>query len=1679
MKRNDLSATKFHRIATWIIAATFAAMFSFGSGVPRVTAALFPPQGDDVMTSLGVFKVLVAPAYRSLLAPSGALVGYPGYVSADGRLTSPLLFDSSTRVGRSDPYGRAPLGPLDVGAPSMGLQGYVDYPFIPAAFSAAPLGTREILTRIRSLALRTTCTNSDPRVPHPPINYQMVSAGPDQGIAAKSVGMVQRLTNAPAGSDFPAKSFFDIFLEVNLPSLPGTVSGTAFPPLGAILYNDFPLVVTNLDLGALPPHVIYIHGETTAVPLKFRDGNLPYWNAGEIFGYVVLAGHGTQFDCPSEAGAFLDTVLGPIGGRPSNELPIEWPFPTDLCPPTNSTYDSVKEIDIIRFSAGTSLQVQAKNFSHGRLDNPIVPPPLNGGATYSDPSTEVMLEFSLNNGPWTMALANGGVAVRINHTADMGDLRLFDTEMLSLNLSGNTPVGPFMLRESPTRQSPGKHMFRDTGGDYRISGFFDVILELSVDGGVNWIPADRPIRVQLTPGCETNAPKVLSVTADCDANTISVQFSESMDPVSTTDPGRYSVIPGVTVLSVALNASGDVAVLATTDLFCEKSYELLIRSVADKCGNVIAPNPTIVSITCPPCKVSKWSQLPGFIAPPGIDPNRRGGDRPSDFDWVTLMESGTTATEPNWVIAEDFRSDGRPILCVRWWGSYLPGYEPGTTTAGGIANTFFEDGYVLSFFTSTPPGGAPSRPDQLLGTYVAPLESIKITPTRFIGCDSNRIWQYEVKLKDTCLEHADPRIATPRAFLEVSNVVYWLAITAEVGHRIFPLIDPAGNVVKWEGEPSGKRAKEHFWGWHTSPRNALNPSSMSQVFMQGEEWIYALWRSNFQDPLCNDIAQAFELLTTQPPCETNPPTVISVAIDCDNDKITVTYSEAMEPSTVGDPGNYALGGGVNINSIVLNADASVACLYTKDLKCEGTYTLTIFDVTDVCRNEIDEIIPNPETFTLACPPCPEPKVAKWSQLPGFLTPGAAGGNFRGADRPSDFDWTALMQSGTALSHPNWVIAEDFRSDGRPILCVRWWGSYMPGFEPTSPTLTAAIPPSFFEDGYVLSFFTSVQPVGPGASSRPGQLLGTYIAPLSAIKITPTQFYGCDSNRIWQYEVKLEDTCLDHADPRIARPDAFLEVSNVLYWVAITAEVGHQVIRITDAAGNVDWRHQPTGKRADRHFWGWHTSPRQVEDRSVMGHVFMQGTEWIYPITQWMVNPVVCNEVDQAFELLTGRPPPCETNRPTVISVTANCDSNKITVIYSEAMESSAASSPANYFVINLSGGPAVTVLSATITADGQTVCLFTTPLECDDTYSLSISTNVTDLCGNHLPQTIDGYFFRCPPCPQPKVAKWSQLPGYLTSTTNPHRRGADRPSDFDWNLIMQSPGTIIQPNWVIADDFLSDGRPILCVRWWGSYFKGYEPVTTGAAGQQFFEDGYVLSFFSGFIGGINRPEKLLGTYVAPLESVKITPTPFFGCDSNRIWQYEVALKDTCLDHRFASIARPTAFLERSNDYYFLAITAEVGHRVTPLRNTHGQIVDWVQKSTDKRTQEHFWGWHTSPNTRLDVSVMGNVLMEGDDWIYTRWGRNEPVCNEIDQAFELLTGPILCPPPATLSIVRSGNDVVISWVGDFTLQGTPELTCDPNMCSQSPNIQWSDITTTSPAILPILFTQHRFFRLICP
>jgi hypothetical protein len=485
-----------------------------GGGV-RGVAATFPAQGDDTTFSIGIFRVMIAPTFRPLLAPGVGTNGYPGYRSSDGRLTSPMMYDNSTTIGRSSRHDRLLVGNVPVGIPSMGNAGYSDYAVIPSLWATAPAPTEEILTQIRSFALQTdahadkNCTNSDPRIPSVPISWVMVKAGPAQGVTRKSLGMVQEDVTAGAvigtnNPDFPARSFFTIFVEVNLPPVPATFSITAFPTNGAALYNDTPLVITNLSVATLPPSVVYIHGETTAVPLKFKNNNPPFWNADDVFGYLVLAGHGTiTNDCNNEA-ALVNAVLGPLGTS-APEMAVEWPVPTNSCPTPNTTYDSVKDDDVISFTIAGQFTIQTRNFVHGNLGNPITPPALGNSSIYQSPNTFVTFELSQDGGQtWSTGSAIGSVQTKITHTSNTGSTAQFDTEMLALNLSGNSPGFPFtvMIRESPTLQSLGRHTLRNSPQGFLVSSFFDVFLELSTDGGATWVPASRSIRVQVAnPPC--------------------------------------------------------------------------------------------------------------------------------------------------------------------------------------------------------------------------------------------------------------------------------------------------------------------------------------------------------------------------------------------------------------------------------------------------------------------------------------------------------------------------------------------------------------------------------------------------------------------------------------------------------------------------------------------------------------------------------------------------------------------------------------------------------------------------------------------------------------------------------------------------------------------------------------------------------------------------------------------------------------------------------------------------------------------------------------------------------------------------------------------------------------------------------------------------------------------------
>lgn len=247
----------------------------------------FPGQGDDSAPSLGRFAIFVAPNFQAMMT------GYPGYDAASDIMVSPILADPTTIIGRSAPHLHG--SPPDLNGTPVGTAGVMvadgDFTIMPAGFQG-PADTREVHTRIHDFNIAGLG------------GLVMVRAGASAPNRPNSIGEVESLSGASGDPnlDFPAQSFFDVFVEVDLPP------AASFP--GGTLLNDVPLLVINDDLSSFPPHVVYIHGQTPAVPVVFlHDDPGNAWRAGDLFGWLSLAGHGMNFtDTPPDHEEFQNIM---------------------------------------------------------------------------------------------------------------------------------------------------------------------------------------------------------------------------------------------------------------------------------------------------------------------------------------------------------------------------------------------------------------------------------------------------------------------------------------------------------------------------------------------------------------------------------------------------------------------------------------------------------------------------------------------------------------------------------------------------------------------------------------------------------------------------------------------------------------------------------------------------------------------------------------------------------------------------------------------------------------------------------------------------------------------------------------------------------------------------------------------------------------------------------------------------------------------------------------------------------------------------------------------------------------------------------------------------------------------------------------------------------------------------
>jgi hypothetical protein len=106
--------------------------------------------------------------------------------------------------------------------------------------------------------------------------------------------------------------------------------------------------------------------------------------------------------------------------------------------------------------------------------------------------------FDLGTGPQPVVLS-GTVRTR-TLGKDSQPTGVWDTEMLSMSLSGDVGGTAIDIRESPNKKSEGKKKVKDIGGgQYAFDSFFDVFVEVSIDGGPFMPQLNEAVRLELRP----------------------------------------------------------------------------------------------------------------------------------------------------------------------------------------------------------------------------------------------------------------------------------------------------------------------------------------------------------------------------------------------------------------------------------------------------------------------------------------------------------------------------------------------------------------------------------------------------------------------------------------------------------------------------------------------------------------------------------------------------------------------------------------------------------------------------------------------------------------------------------------------------------------------------------------------------------------------------------------------------------------------------------------------------------------------------------------------------------------------------------------------------------------------------------------------------------------------------
>ncbi len=245
-----------------------------------------------------------------------------------------------------------------------------------------------------------------------------------------------------------------------------------------------PVSIATLASMTLPPSpVVPDPGPVVVVPATPINANWAWPGADPT--YFVF--YDLQDAVGNTIAGFQNACIVAPPVSEGGPMPPEVLLMDDDFPPPESRF-----VGDATISFGTTFQLRAFD---QRAMSPSTPLPDVGQAVFAAYDSVVTFDYSTDEGAtWNPVVLDAEALARIVGT---GIADPFDCELLQLPLAGGALPAGVLLRESPTEASVGRYGARAVAEGYMISSFFDVFLEVSFDGGVNWTPANQPLRVTL------------------------------------------------------------------------------------------------------------------------------------------------------------------------------------------------------------------------------------------------------------------------------------------------------------------------------------------------------------------------------------------------------------------------------------------------------------------------------------------------------------------------------------------------------------------------------------------------------------------------------------------------------------------------------------------------------------------------------------------------------------------------------------------------------------------------------------------------------------------------------------------------------------------------------------------------------------------------------------------------------------------------------------------------------------------------------------------------------------------------------------------------------------------------------------------------------------------------------